>query len=224
MTFESSKTLSGLGALLLFISAILFFVLPSATLVVGIAGIIMLLIGLNGLAGYYQERGIFNNGLLSAIIALGGGVVVSVIVLYIALSTVTPIINELYPGWDGDWASLPNITADPDALADADFSVFMPFLMGLVGAWVLAWVVAIISSFFARRALNMIGKKSGVSLFGTAGMVILVGAVLGVVVIGYFVMWVGLLLAAIAFFQLRPPPPAESTYATPPPQAQPTTV
>lgn len=224
MTFETSKTLSGLGALLLFISAILFLVLPSATLVVGIAGIIMLLIGLNGLAGYYRERGIFNNALLSAIIAVAGAVVVSVIILYIALSNVTPIIDELYPGWNGDWTSLPNMTPDPDAFMDGDFSAFVPFLIGLAGAWVAAWIVSIISGFFARRALNIIGEKSGTGLFGTAGMVILIGAFLGVVVIGYILLWIGLLLAAVAFFQLRPTAPTESTYAMPPPQPESTTV
>jgi uncharacterized membrane protein len=63
MTFESSKTLGGLGAILLFIAAPLLLILPIATLIVGIVGAIMLLIGLNGLANYYKERGILNNSL-----------------------------------------------------------------------------------------------------------------------------------------------------------------
>jgi len=218
VTFESSKTLSGLGALLLFISAIVLFVLPTAALVVGIAGLLMLLVGLNGLAGYYKERGIFNNALFSVIIAVVGAVLVFVIAVYVTLSSVTPILNELYPGWNGDWASLPNMTPNPDAFTSGDISTILPFLTGLAAIWVITWVVAIISSFFARRALNAIGQKSGTGLFGTAGLVILIGAFLGIVFFGYLLLWIGLLLAAIAFFQLRPSAPVEPTYTAAPPE------
>jgi uncharacterized membrane protein len=135
------------------------FVLPTAALVVGIAGLLMLLVGLNGLAGYYKERGIFNNALFSVIIAVVGAVLVFVIAVYVTLSSITPIINELYPGWNGDWASLPNMTPNPDAFTSGDIGAIIPFLTGLAAIWVITWVVAIISSFFARRALNAIGQN-----------------------------------------------------------------
>lgn len=208
MTFESSKNLGGLGAILLFISVIMILVLPVATFIIGAAGAIMLLIGIHGLASYYKERGIFNNGLIGFLAAVIGGIVVLVVILYVVLTNITPLLQQLYPGWNGDWSALQNMTPDTSAFSSGniDTSTIMPLITGMLLVWVLAWIVTIISGFFVRQSLNKVKEKSGVGLFGTAGIVILVGAFLGVIGIGYIIIWIGLLLAAIAFFQLRPTP------------------
>ncbi len=59
MTLESSKNLGGIGALLIVIGTI-----GSAVPYAGILsliGVILLLIGLKGLANFYKEEDIFNN-------------------------------------------------------------------------------------------------------------------------------------------------------------------
>ena len=67
---ESSKSLAGIGAILLFLSFI-----P----VVGIIGIILLFIGMKGLADYYKEPGIYQNALwgvvfgILALVAIAAG-------------------------------------------------------------------------------------------------------------------------------------------------------
>lgn len=220
MTFETSKTISGLGATLLFLAAPLFLLLPSATLIVGITGAIMLLIGLNGLANYYKERGILNNSLLGVLAAVVGAVVITIVALYVILSNITPLLQQIYPGWNGDWAALQNMTPDTSAFTadNIDISTFIPLLTGMIVVWALAWIVAIISGFFVRRSLKSIAEKSNIGLFGTAGMLILIGAFLGLVVFGYFLIWIGVLLAAIAFFQLRPSAPTVEPVVSPPPQ------
>lgn len=224
MTFVTSKNLSGLGAILLVIAAVMIIFLPVATLIVGAAGAIMLLIGLHGLAGYYKERGIFNNGLISFLVVVIGGIIATVVVLYVVLANITPLLHEIYPGWNGDWASLQNMTPDTSALQSGNFdvSVFMPMLLGILAVFVLVWIVAIIAGVFIRQSLNQIKDKSNVNMFGTAGIVVLIGAFLGIIVIGYVIMVIGILLAAIAFFQLRPiPPTVESTVYAPPPAVPP---
>jgi uncharacterized membrane protein len=198
--------------------------LPLATLIVGAAGAIMLLIGLHGLAGYYKERGIFNNGLISFLVVVIGGIIAAVVVLYVVLANITPLLHEIYPGWNGDWASLQNMTPDTSALQSGNFdvSVFMPMLLGMLAVFVLVWIVAIISGVFIRQSLNQIKDKSSVNMFGTAGIVILIGAFLGIIFIGYVIMVVGILMAAIAFFQLRQTPPTvEPTVYAPPPAVPP---
>ena len=63
-SFESSKNLASVGAILLFLSFI-----P----VVGIIGLILVFIGMKGLSEYYKEPGIYQNalmGLIFGIIAL----------------------------------------------------------------------------------------------------------------------------------------------------------
>jgi len=55
-------------------------------------------------------------------------------------------------------------------------------------------------------------------LFGTMGMMILIGAVLTIVAIGFVLLWIALVLLAVAFFSI-PAQPAQPT-ATSPAQAQ----
>src|SRR5512138_1250959 len=130
--------------------------LPVATLIVGAAGAIMLLIGLHGLASYYKERGIFNHGLISFLTLVIGGIIAAVVVLYVVLANITPLLHEIYPGWNGDWASLQNMTPDTSALQSGNFdvSIFMPMLLGMLAVFVLVWIVAIISGVFIRQSLN----------------------------------------------------------------------
>jgi uncharacterized membrane protein len=116
------------------------------------------------------------------------------------------------------------MTPDTSALQSGNFdvSVFMPMLLGILAVFVLVWIVAIIAGVFIRQSLNQIKDKSNVNMFGTAGIVVLIGAFLGIIVIGYVIMVIGILLAAIAFFQLRPiPPTVESTVYAPPPAVPP---
>lgn len=225
MTFETSKNLGGLGAILLVVATVMVIFLPVATFVVGAAGAIMLLIGLHGLAGYYKERGIFNNGLISFLVVVIGGIVSAVVFLYVVLANITPLLHEIYPGWNGDWTSLQNLP-QPDTSAlqsgNFDYSVLMPMLVGMVAVFVLVWIVAIIAGVFIRQSLNKIKDKSNVNMFGTAGIVVLIGAFLGIIVIGYVIMVIGILMAAIAFFQLRPTPPiVEPAVSSPPPSIPP---
>lgn len=174
MTFETSKNLSGLGAILLVAAAVVFIFLPLATFIIGAAGAIMLLIGLHGLAGYYKEQGIFNNGLVSFLAVVVGGIITGVVVLFVVLANITPLIQQIYPGWNGDWASLQNMTPDTSALQSGnfDYSVLMPLFLGMLVAFVLVWIVAIIAGVFIRQSLNKIKEKSNVNMFGTAGLLL----------------------------------------------------
>jgi uncharacterized membrane protein len=97
VTFVTSKNLSGLGAILLVIAAVMIIFLPVATLIVGAAGAIMLLIGLHGLAGYYKERGIFNNGLISFLVVVIGGIIATVVVLYVVLANIPRYYTRYTP-------------------------------------------------------------------------------------------------------------------------------
>lgn len=67
-SFESGKTLAGIGSILLILS-----IVPYAGAVLGIIGIIMLLIGLKQIASFYQDNEIYENalrGLIFYIIAV----------------------------------------------------------------------------------------------------------------------------------------------------------
>ena len=59
----------------------------------------------------------------------------------------------------------------------------------------------------------MVSEKTGVGLFGTTGLLILIGGVLTIIVIGFILLWVALILLTISFFSIKTQtaqPPATS--------------
>lgn len=97
------------------------------------------------------------------------------------------------------------------------------FVMGYVLVVLIALIVlfafAIITAIFFRRSLRSLSAKSKVGLFGTAGLLILIGAILTIIVIGFLLLWIALIILAIAFFSI-PTQPTQQPSATPPPPQQ----
>jgi uncharacterized membrane protein len=198
MTLETSKIVGGIGAILMFIGIIPY---VSYFGILELIGLILVLVGLYGLGNYYRESGIFRNALYGVAAGIVGVVVTVVAVFAVVLSNITDFITQLYPGWNGDWASLQGMTPNTSNL---DPTALFPFIAGILVVFVVLWVFAIIATFFMRRSLKQVSDKSTVGLFGTAGLLLLIGAFLAIVLIGFILMWVAALLIAIAFFQLKP--------------------
>jgi uncharacterized membrane protein len=171
--------------------------------------LILLLIGLKGLADYYQDAGIFNNALYAIIIGIVGVVVAVATVVVTALATLTSLGIDLANV--SDWSTFGTDFAS--RLTD------LSALWGLIGAIVLGliilFVVAIVVAIFFRRSLTTLSAKTGVGLFATAGLVMLIGAVLTIIIIGVLIIWIALILVAVAFFQIRAQP-AQAPPAPPP--------
>ncbi len=196
MTFESSKNLSAVGALLIVIGAAAGFAVDFSG-ILSITGLILLLIGLKGLANYYKEEGIFNNALYSILVAIGGYVVG---VGVIAVSAVSALA-DLGIDWANieDWG---NVGTDVGTVfADFYFSAIATLLDALLVGLIIFYAVMIISMYFIRKSMNQLSTKSGIGLFGTAGLLMLIGAVIPV--IGLLIIWIGYILATVAFFQMK---------------------
>jgi uncharacterized membrane protein len=214
MNFETSKNLGGIGAILMFIS-------PFATYaagfggILGLVGLILLLIGANGLAKYYREAGIFNNMLYGTIVGIVGGVISVFAAVWAIIALLPDFIHKIYPGWNGDWTTLPNITPNPNNITASDV---VPFIGAIFAVIVILFVVAVVVAFFFRKSFSQLSTKTGVGLFGTTGTVLLVGAVLIIAFgFGLLLVWISMLLLAIAFFRMRPSLPQTET-PPPPPQ------
>ena len=199
VSIETSKTLGGIGAILMFVGII---PVINSYAVIELVGLILVMVALYNLAGYYSERGIFNNALYGVI---GGIVGVAVAVGTVILSVLTSVTNFLYavfPDWNGDWASLSGLTPDPSNLS---MEAIVPFLVGLFVALAVLWIFAIIATYFVRRSLISLSAKSRVGLFSTAGLLMLVGAVLTIAFgLGLILIWIATLILAIAFFTMKP--------------------
>lgn len=200
MNFEASKNLGGVGAILMFIG----FIIPAATggfgLLLSLVGLILVLIGLKGLADYYNEAGIFNNFLYGAIAGVAGVVVAFVAFVFVVFTSLTDFLYTIFPGWDGNLQSLSGLTPDISAI---DPTAILPFLAAFLVIAVILFFTAIIVAIFMRKSLNTLSAKSTVGLFGTTGLLLLVGAVLTIIFIGFILIWIAMLILAIAFFSMR---------------------
>lgn len=212
MTLESSKTLGGIGALMMFIGV---FPLISFYGIIEIIGAILIVVALHNLGSYYKESGIFTNAIYGVAVGAVGTIIAAFAVFYTVLTSMTEFLQQMYPGWNGDWSTLQNMT--PDA-SNLDPSAILPFFTGILVVLVIVWVFSIISTFFIRRSLKQVSNKSNVGLFGTTGILLLIGAIIPL--LGLILMWISALLLAIAFFTLKPQDqPLANGNLPPPPTA-----
>ena len=196
MTFESSKNLSAVGALLVVIGS-LSGVVPYVGFL-SLLGVILLLIGLKGLANFYNEQGIFNNVLYSIITCIVGAVVAVGAVVISAVSALTDLGIDITDvnDWDTLGTDLGVIFTD-----FSDFGAMWNLISALVVGVIILFVTIIISMYFYRKSMDQLSTKSGIGLFGTAGLLMLIGAVIPV--IGLLLIWIGDILATVAFFQMK---------------------
>jgi uncharacterized membrane protein len=225
MNLETGKILGGISAILMLVGIILSPIGQGfAGLGLSIIGFILLLISLYSLANYYNDRGIFNNAIFSLISIIVGGAVALSVLIFAVFSQLVPFLQTIYPGWNGaDWTAIQGMTPDT---SNIDITAIIPFLTGLLLFLFVIWVFAIIAAFFARRSLRELALRSGVGLFSTAGLLILIGAVLLILLVipGAIIIWIALIILTVAFFSIKAPEPSQPPPVTMVPPAQPTPV
>ncbi|HEX9261322.1 MAG TPA: DUF996 domain-containing protein, partial [Candidatus Bathyarchaeia archaeon] len=112
------------------------------------------------------------------------------------------LFAELLPGFNitdiQAWSRLPEVLSQLTNIGPLLNSIGMILL-----ALVVLFLVLVITAFFLRRSFGLMAAKTGVGLFGTTGLLLLIGAILTIIVIGIFLFWIATLLLAIAFFSVR---------------------
>jgi uncharacterized membrane protein len=206
VNIETSKNLGGVGALLMFISPLLGFVAPYVGLL-GLVGFIMVLIALKGLGDYYSEGGIFNNALYGFMIGVIGSVVALGAFIASALATIADLGIS-------DWMNASEWTTT--LMTEAALDTIVKLIAAAVLALIILFVIVVLAAWFYRKSLNLLSTKSGVGMFGTAGLILLVGAFLTIVIIGFVLIWIAVILAAVAFFSIRSTPPTAPSPPQPP--------
>jgi len=199
MTLQSNKTLGAVGALLMVISP---FLVSGLTLVVGLVGLILVLIAVKGLSDHYKEASIFNNSLYGVILSIVGGAVFVAALFVTALSFFRDVLG----------IELSAALSDPTAFSNIDWTEAMIFdnlmahVAAVVGSLLILFIFVVVAAIFYRKSLTTLAEKTGVGLFGTAGLLLLIGAVLTIIAIGFLLIWIALILVTAAFFQIREEP------------------
>ena len=202
MTLESSKTLGGVGALLMFIG-----VLPYISYfgIIEIIGAILVLVALHGFASIYKESGIFDNALYGMIAGIVGVVLAVVAGIAIVLPNIKDFLLKLFPSWNGDWSTISSFSGMTPNTSNIGFGDVIPFITAAIVIIAVLWIFAIIAAFFVRRSLKQLSARTNVGLFSTTGMLLLAGAVLIIVLgLGLLLLWIAALILAIAFFTMKP--------------------
>ena len=202
MTLESSKTLGGVGALLMFIG-----VLPYVSYfgIIEIIGAILVLVALHGFASIYKESGIFDNALYGMIAGIAGVVLAVVAGIAIVLPNIKDFLLKLFPSWNGDWSTISSFSGMTPNTSNIGFGDVIPFITAAIVIIAVLWIFAIIAAFFVRRSLKQLSARTNVGLFSTTGMLLLAGAVLIIVFgLGLLLLWIAALILAIAFFTMKP--------------------
>jgi uncharacterized membrane protein len=172
--------------------------------VIGIIGIILLIIGMKGLSEYYRDESIYQNAFRGLVFGIIGIIAVSAITLLFLLGGlfVAPVIGP--------------------------FAVFGGAIVG-IALLIIAFAFLLLMAMNFRRAFDTLAERSGEHGFRTAGTLLFWGAVLTIIVIGLFLVWIACLILAIAFFSMRLTPTqpySQQPYgytppsSTPPPTAQ----
>jgi uncharacterized membrane protein len=198
VTTETSKTLGGIGALLMFIGAIP--IVGAYMWIIAFVGLVLVLVALKGFADNYNQAGIFNNALYGVIAAIVGGV----IAIYLMATAALDLLSKLGISIEdmSSWTTMPQ-------LQNLTMEELSPFLLTVLASVVVLFVFFVVMALLVRKSLKLMAEKTGVKLFGTTGLILLVGAILTIVAVGLLLVWIALLLLAIAFFSIKPAPPPE---------------
>lgn len=164
----------------------------------GLVGLILLFIALKRMGDYYKESGIFQNALYGLIFGIIGVISLAVVVL------------ALFFG-------LAVIPAAPDPESWGALA----FLGGIIVALVVAFIFYILTAIFFRRSFNMLSEKTGEKMFGTAGLLLLIGAILTIIVVGLVLIFIAWILVTVAFFSIKTSTAQPSVSEAPPPPPPP---
>ena len=141
-------------------------------------GIILVLIAMKGMGDYYDDDDIFKNSIYGFIFGFVGVIALVAVILMFAFgfTTVSPFITE------------------STATAITGFGLF-------IIAFIVLYVFSLIGAIFYKKSLDILSEKSNEQIFGTAGLILLIGA--AIPLIGELLKFVAWILAAVGFFNIK---------------------
>jgi len=168
---EKTKILGGIGSILIVLG-----IIPYIGVLFSIVGFVSLLIAVKQFSDQYKDENIFRNFLTGFIINLIG----MIIAIIAAVSTFIP------------FASLTNL--------DKDTALGIGAILGISVALLVFYITSVISGLMFKKAFDSMSKFTNNDLFSWAGSLIFWGSIAVIILLGGILIWIGWILAAIAFF------------------------
>src|SRR6266436_5493386 len=169
-----AKTLGGVGSILVLLSPI-----PYAGAALSIVGFIMILIAVKYIADVLGDQKIFNNMIISVVLAIIG-IVVGVVVV---LSAVYSLIGL------GRYTYNPGTTTLPTG--------FSAVIMSIIAGLIVIWIFYLVASIFLKRSYDTIATRLNIGMFHTTGLLYLIGAATAIIIV-----FIAEILQIVSFFSL----------------------
>ena len=186
-----AKTYGGIGAILTLLLPV-----PTVGWLLAIAGFILILVAAKYISDIVDDSAIWSSMVISIVAAIAG-VIVSAFVLLTGFLRFLGLSSLNFADFGQNFS--------PSSIAVGNW-------LGLI-AWAFAgiavlWVLLTVSGFFLHRSYDRIGKALHVGLFGTAGLLFLIGAATTILLVGFLLIPIALILLAVAFFSISESPAA----------------
>lgn len=175
----NAKILGGIGAIIMLVGGLV-------TQFLSIIGFIMVLVAVKYISDEYKDKTIFNNYLYFVILNIIA-VVALVASIFIAVGGIS-FFSAISSG---------EVT-DPTAFIDS----LETFLAICIIGFIIFYVLNIIAALYLKKSFESIAKYTGTDMFKTAGLVYFIGAILIIIVFGFFIIFIAQILMIIAFFSL----------------------
>jgi uncharacterized membrane protein len=166
--------------------------------ILSLVGIILVLIAMKGLAEYYNEDDIFTNALYGFIFGIIG--IVAAIVLFFG-AIFTPVF-----------------------VSGAPFTFPIVTLVLIITGLIVMFIFFLLQAIFYRKSFTILSEMSGEKIFDTAGLLLLIGAILTIILVGLVLLLVAWILVTVGFFSIKTPTTQLPAAAPPPAPPAPVSV
>lgn len=201
---NAAKTYGGIGAILIFISPIVWILLPLGEylgLLVALIGVVCELMAMNVIAKAFSDRGIIRNSLLGILLQVAG-IAAMLIAALVSFSVFSSALANLGININNP-SDVSRILNDPNFFVE-HMDILTSYAGAVIVGYILLVSLLIVGSYFLRKSLIAVSARTKVGLFGTSSFAMLLGAFLSIIAIGLVVVWVAWLVIAIAFFTIKP--------------------
>ncbi len=185
-TLSQAKTYGGVGSILALLLPV-----PSIGWLLAIAGFILTLIAVKNISEVVNDRSIWNDLLISIAVTIVG-VIVGFFVLVASFLRFMGLNNLNFADFGPAF--------NPSTIPTGDW---VGLIMWALAGIAVVWILLTVSGVFLRRGYSKISKALNVGLFGTAGLLYLIGAATTIVLIGFLLIPIAQILLAVAFFSIR---------------------
>jgi len=206
---SQAKTIGGIGAILMLLG-----VAPVIGWVLAIAGAVMVLVAIKHISDAVADPSIFRNMIIAVVLAVVGLVVGVAVILSAVLSTFGLAAMARGFGSFGNFTGFTPPTSVPPGN-------WVGLIIGVLAGLAVVWVLLTVSAIFVRMSYGSVASKVGVHMFGTAGLLYLIGAALTIVFVGFVLIFVAEILNIVAFFSIPEQSPLSQPSQPMQPQAPP---